>query len=186
MLFSPHAEKKNQKMDWLRKPCLPSVSGYLKTLVLLNCTRMWEYHFHRHYLYSYHLYRSIHYYIHPLNHFHFYVHFMFLSFPIALSAFACKACIIAMFRSKQELRVSLRRRSEIWNVEVSGGADTFLSTVWSSSLSEVVFYIDGSIARLLFEVKRGDRDIRLTAERACTDFWKWRLTESDKSVRYRR
>ena len=98
------------------------------------------------------------------------------SFPIALSAFACKACIIAMFRSKQELRVSLRRRSEIWNVEVSGGADTFLSTVWSSSLSEVVFYIDGSIARLLFEVKRGDRDIRLTAERACTDFWKWRLT----------
>ena len=74
---------------------------------------MWEYHFHRHYLYSYHLYRSIHYYIHPLNHFHFYVHFMFLSFPIALSAFVCKACIIAMFRSKQELRVSLRRRSEI-------------------------------------------------------------------------
>ena len=59
-VFSPHAVKKTQKMDWLRKPCLPSVSGYLKTLVLLNCTWMWKYHFHRHFLHSYHLYASFH------------------------------------------------------------------------------------------------------------------------------
>ena len=94
------------------------------------------------------------------------------AFPVALTAFSCKAFMVAISRLKQELRVSPTRRFGRVSPDGSIGAETFLSAslCWSSSLSEAADNMLGSMERLLLEPNKGDKDMRRTAKSAFTDF----------------